>query len=55
MKILLGHSDQVEAVQVWGVTDQMSWRSREYPLLFDAKMNPKPAFFAVLNPDNPAQ
>ena len=55
MKILLGHSDQVEAVQVWGVTDQMSWRSREYPLLFDAKLNPKPAFFAVLNPDNPAQ
>ncbi len=52
MKILIRHSDQVEAVQVWGLTDQMSWRSREYPLLFDGKGNPKPAFWAVADPDS---
>ena len=52
MKILISHADQVEAVQVWGLTDQMSWRSREYPLLFDGNGNPKPAFWAVADPDS---
>ena len=27
MKILIAHSDQFEAVQVWGISDLMSWRS----------------------------
>ena len=52
MKILLSHSDQFEAVQVWGLADTMSWRSREYPLLFDGKGNPKPAFWAVADPES---
>ncbi len=52
MKILSIYSDQFEAVQVWGLTDSMSWRSREYPLLFDAKGNPKPAFWAVIDPES---
>lgn len=52
MKILIGHSDQFEAVQVWGITDTMSWRSKDYPLLFDGKGNPKPAFWAVAYPDS---
>ena len=52
MKILIEHSDQFEAVQVWGLTDTMSWRSKDYPLLFDGKGNPKPAFWAVADPDS---
>ena len=48
MELLLKYSDQVEAVQVWGVTDPMSWRRDKYPLLFDGNMNPKPAFYGVL-------
>ena len=52
MKIIIDHSDQFEAVQVWGLTDTMSWRSRNYPLLFDGKGNPKPAFWAVADPDS---
>ncbi len=52
MKILLEYRDQVEAVQVWGLTDTMSWRSKEFPLLFNAQGNPKPAFFAVADPDS---
>ena len=52
MKILKAHSDQFEAVQVWGLTDAMSWRSSDYPLLFDGKCNPKPAFWAVADPDS---
>ena len=47
MKIILKHADQFEAVQVWGLTDLMSWRSTNYPLLFDGRGNPKPSFWAV--------
>nr|AHF26081.1 endo-1,4-beta-xylanase [uncultured bacterium Contigcl_1764b] len=50
MRLMLEYSDQTEAVQVWGLTDLMSWRSRNYPLLFDGKGNPKPAFWAVADP-----
>nr|AHF24514.1 endo-1,4-beta-xylanase [uncultured bacterium Contig28b] len=50
MKLLMSRSDQVEAVQVWGLTDAMSWRSKDKPLLFDAEGNPKPAFWAVADP-----
>ena len=52
MKILIAHSDQFEAVQVWGLTDLMSWRGRQFPLLFDGSGNPKPAFWAVADPDS---
>ena len=52
MKILIAHSDQFEAVQVWGLTDSMSWRSKDHPLLFDGKGNPKPAFWAVADPEH---
>ena len=30
----------------------MSYRSYEYPLLFDADGQPKPAFWAVMDPEN---
>ena len=52
MKILIAHSDQFEAVQVWGLCDMMSWRSSQYPLLFDGYGNPKPAFWAVADPES---
>ncbi len=48
MKLALSFAGQVEGVQVWGVTDDLSWRARQFPLLFDAKGEPKPAFYAVV-------
>ena len=50
MKLMLRFSEQTEAVQVWGLTDENSWRQKnlEYPLLFDGKCNPKPAFYGVV-------
>jgi endo-1,4-beta-xylanase len=43
-------------VTFWGLYDGQSWLNdqpiqgrTDYPLLFDRKLNPKPAFFAVLN------
>ncbi|MBR4692769.1 MAG: endo-1,4-beta-xylanase, partial [Oscillospiraceae bacterium] len=48
MEILLAHAEQVDAVQVWGVTDELSWRAQGRPLLFGAGGEPKPAFLAVI-------
>ena len=52
MRLLIRYSGQFEAVQVWGITDSMSWRSGSYPLLFDSSRNPKPAFWAVVDPSS---
>ena len=51
MEIMLRFREQTEAVQVWGIRDDMSWRQstpEKNPLLFDSRMNPKPAFYAVI-------
>ena len=48
MELMLRFADQTEAVQVWGLTDNMSWRTGQFPLLFDRNRNPKPAFFGVI-------
>jgi len=52
---LLAHKDKVSRVTFWGVTDKTSWLNNwpvkgrtSYPLLFDRKYQPKPAFFAVV-------
>ncbi len=44
------YADQMEAVQVWGVTDDRSWKSAEHPLLFDKNLQPKYAFWALTDP-----
>jgi endo-1,4-beta-xylanase len=44
------YADQMEAVQVWGVTDDRSWKSSEHPLLFDKNLQPKYAFWALTDP-----
>ena len=53
MKLMLSYAEQTEAVQVWGLTDGMSWRAGQYPLLFDVQRNPKPAFYGVLEAVEP--
>ena len=51
MKLMKSVSSQTDAVQVWGVTDNYSWRSDKHPLLFNADRSPKPAFWAVIRPE----
>jgi endo-1,4-beta-xylanase len=53
--VYLKHRDVIDRVTFWGVTDGDTWlnnwpvRGRtNYPLLFDRKGKPKPAFFSVV-------
>jgi endo-1,4-beta-xylanase len=53
--VFVKHSDKIDRVTFWGVTDGDSWlnnwpiRGRtNYPLLFDRTGKPKPAFSAVI-------
>jgi endo-1,4-beta-xylanase len=54
-KVYLKHRDVVTRVTLWGVMDGDSWKNdwpvqgrTSYPLLFDRKGQPKPAFQAVI-------
>jgi len=53
--LFLKHSDKIERVTFWGVTDNDSWlnnwpiRGRtSYPMVFDRQYQPKPAFEAIM-------
>jgi len=47
--ILKRHSDVVDRVTFWGISDRRSWRRGQDALLFDGQLQPKPAFKAVLD------
>lgn len=42
------YASHIDAVHTWGVTDNYSWKASQFPLLFDGKGQPKPAFYAVV-------
>lgn len=48
-KLYAQYTDQLIAVHTWGTVDDMSWRAANYPLLFDAKSQPKPAFWRLVD------
>ena len=41
----------ITRVTLWGTTDNLSWRSDRFPLLFDRNFQAKGAFYAVLDPE----
>jgi endo-1,4-beta-xylanase len=50
------HRDAITRITFWGLDDQRSWLNyfrknprTDYPLLFDRRSLPKPAFYAVIN------
>lgn len=53
--VFVKHSDKIDRVTFWGVTDKTSWKNNfpmrgrtDYPLLFDRSYQAKPAFDAVM-------
>lgn len=53
-RVFRDNADVIERVTFWGVRDSHSWKNnfpvrgrKDYPLLFDAKGEPKPAFWAI--------
>ncbi|MBX3433220.1 MAG: endo-1,4-beta-xylanase [Pirellulales bacterium] len=53
-RVLMKHKDKLSRVTFWGVHDGHSWLNnrppgrKNYPLLFDRKLQPKPAYAALL-------
>ena len=47
-EIFMRHSDVIDRVTLWGVSDSRSWRRGQDALLFDGELQPKPAFHAVI-------
>ncbi|MCL2611180.1 MAG: endo-1,4-beta-xylanase [Defluviitaleaceae bacterium] len=52
----LEFADYIYRLSIWGLTDAQSWRAWGNPLLFDAELQPKEAFWAVINaiPNDPS-
>ena len=47
-EIFKRHSDVINRVTFWGISDARSWRWGQDALLFDRQLQPKPAFNAVI-------
>ena len=45
------YADLIERVTFWGYRDDTSWRSENCPLIFNADLSPKEAFYAILDPE----
>ena len=50
-KLYNKYSDVIERVTFWGYADTRSWRSSNFPCLFDGNYKAKKAYYAVADPD----
>ena len=41
------YSDSISAVVLWGTTDDKSWRSSKYPLIFNGDFTAKPSYYSI--------
>ena len=48
-EIFMRHSDIIDRITFWGISDKRSWRWGQDALLFDSQLQPKPAFNAVID------
>ncbi len=49
------YKDNISAVVFWGVTDDISWRASQLPLIFDNEYKAKPAFNAIIEGRTPGE
>jgi endo-1,4-beta-xylanase len=48
-EVLMQEKDYISSVTFWGISDEVSWLKKpNAPLLFDSKLQPKPAYKAVI-------
>src|SRR5665647_3481889 len=47
-EVFRAHSDSLFSVTVWGLTDNRSWRSTQAPLIFDAGLQAKQAYYGIV-------
>jgi endo-1,4-beta-xylanase len=52
-EIFVNLSHAIESVTLWGRADHQSWRSQGFPLVFDGSLQPKPAFWAIVEVVDP--
>lgn len=45
------YADVIERVTLWGYRDDRSWRSENCPMPFDKNLQPKEAFYALMDPE----
>ena len=45
------YSDHIARVTLWGLDDASSWRSSQYPMIFNGDLSPKQAFYAIADPE----
>ncbi|WP_410771292.1 endo-1,4-beta-xylanase [Fontibacillus sp. BL9] len=45
------NSGHIKRVTFWGLDDGSSWRAENNPLLFDKRLQAKPAYYGVIDPD----
>ena len=50
-QLFKANASLIERITFWGYDDASSWRSDRFPNLWNADLTPKPAFYAVLNPE----
>ena len=48
-RIFRAHAGDLFSVTLWGLHDGRSWRSAQAPLLFDANLKAKPAYFGAVD------
>ena len=46
---IVEYKDYVSAVIFWGITDDISWRASQNPLIFDADFKAKPAYYSIID------
>lgn len=50
-KLYKEHAEDISRVTFWGLNDATSWRAAQSPLVFDKDLQAKPAYYAVINPE----
>lgn len=51
MSVYKSNADIIDRVTFWGYSDALSWRSAQFPLIFNGDLSPKKSYYAVMTPE----